>query len=81
MKIHEWLCSGGGAPVPRATGPEPPLMAIAKTGTPVTSRAIAGWLVRRGLAGAGVALERDRERSVRVDCGVRHDRHAADRAA
>jgi hypothetical protein len=38
----------------------------------------AGWLVRRGLAAAGVALEPDREGSVRVDGGVRDERHATD---
>jgi protoporphyrinogen oxidase len=33
--------------------------------------------VLRRLAGAGVTLEQDRERSVCVDCRMRHDRHAA----
>src|SRR5215470_1943704 len=37
----------------------------------------AGRLALRRLASAGVALERDRECSVRVDGRVRHDRHAA----
>jgi hypothetical protein len=58
-------------------------LACAVTGERGLARpaAIGGRLVLRGLAGAGVALEGDRERSVRVECGVRHDRYAADGTA